>query len=148
MPDMADARRRSLILLLAAITAMLGIVQFARLTELAIQISGMSGAPSWQHLLLRWEWPDQVLWIAPIAGGLGGTLDFLRWREWFGRALVAVASLTLVVATVVSVREWGWSFTVQLDPLSGRPLIAVPFCMALALALVSTRGRAIQAVES
>jgi hypothetical protein len=123
-------------------------VQFARLTELAVQFSGMSGAPSWLHLLLHWEWPDQVLWSAPIAAGVGGTLAFLRWDWWFGRALVAVASLSLVVATVVSVGEWVWSYTAQADPLSGRPLVAVPFCVALALALLSTRRRPIEAVGS
>ena len=147
MPDTMDNDLRWLVLPLAAVTALLGIVQFARLTELAIQISGMSGAPSWWHLLLRWEWPDQVLWTAPIAGGVGGTLAFLRWRGWFGRALVAVATLALVVAAIVSVGEWGWSSTVQLDPLSGRPLVAVPFCAALALTLLSTRRRPIQAME-
>jgi hypothetical protein len=44
-PDTADAGRRWLVLLLAAVTAMFGVVQFARLTELAVEISGMSGAP-------------------------------------------------------------------------------------------------------
>jgi predicted anti-sigma-YlaC factor YlaD len=100
------------------------------------------------HLLLHWEWPDQVLWSAPIAAGVGGALAFLRWHGWFGRALVAVASLTLVVATVVSVGEWGWSYTVQADPLSGRPLVAVPFCLALAIALLSARRRPMVAVGS
>jgi hypothetical protein len=147
-PDTMDAGRRWLVLPLAAVTALFGVVQFARLTELAVQISGMSGAPSWLHLLLHWEWPDQVLWGAPIAAGVGGTLAFLRWHEWFGRALVAVASLILVVATVVSVREWGWSSTAQLDLLSGRPLVAVPFCVALALTLLSTRRQRIVAEGS
>ena len=146
MPDTNDNDFRWLVLPLAAVTALLGIVQFARLTELAIQISGMSGAPSWLHLLLRWEWPDQVLWTAPIAGGVeerspscvgaGGSV------ERSSRAMLA-----LVVAAVVTVGEWGWSSTVQLDPLSGRPLVAVSFCAALALTLLSTRRRPIQAVE-
>jgi hypothetical protein len=144
--DALHTGRRWLVLLLAAVTALFGVVQFARLTELAVQISDMSGAPSWLHLLLRWEWPDQVLWGGPIAAGVGGTLAFLGWHGSFGRALVAVASLTVVVATVVSVREWGWSSSAQLDPFSGRPVVAVPFCVALALALLSTRRRPIQAV--
>ena len=141
MPDVVGVGRRRLVLLLAAMTALLGVVQFARLTELAVQFSGLSGAPSWLHLLLRWDWPDQLLWCAPIVAGVGGTLGFLRWNWWFGRALVGIGSLALVVATVASVREWGWSSTAQLDPLSGRPLVAVPFCLALGLALLSTRRR-------
>jgi hypothetical protein len=148
IPDTVDGGRRWLVLMLAAATALLGVLQFARLTEIAVQISGMSGAPSWLHLLLHWEWPDQVLWSAPIAAGVGGMLALSRWYGWFGGALVAVASLTLVVATVVSVREWGWSSTVQLDPLSGRPLVAVPLGLALALALLSTRPRPVEAVGS
>ncbi len=147
MPETVDAERRWLVLALAAVTALFGIVQLARLTELAVQISGMSGAPSWLNLLLHWEWPDQVLWSAPIAAGVGGMIAFLHWRGWFGRALVAVASLSLVVATVLSVREWGWSSTAQLDPLSGRPLVAVPFCVALAVTLLSTRRRPMDAME-
>ena len=89
-----------------------------------------------------------MLWSAPIAAGIGGTLALLRRYRWFGGALLAVASLSLVVATVVSVREWGWSATAQLDPLSGRPLVAVPFCLALALVLLSTPRRAVVAVGS
>jgi hypothetical protein len=44
MPNSVDAERRWLVLSLAAVTTLFGIVQFARLTELAVQISGMSGA--------------------------------------------------------------------------------------------------------
>ena len=133
MPYTMDNDLRWLVLPLAAVTALLGIVQFARLTALAIQISGMSGAPSWWHLLLRWEWPDQVLWTAPIACAVGGTLAFLRWRGWFGRALVAVATLALVVAAIVAAGEWGWSSRVQQDPLSGPTTGRRAFCAALAL---------------
>jgi hypothetical protein len=140
-------------LFLGLVSALIGVAQLAALVALAVTanlffgLSGPGKASGESFLaLLVFGFPIwvQLLWSAPLAAGIGGML--LGWRRSprTGQALIWVAVILEILAVIPDLREWGFDLSVDMNPFSGRPILALPVGLALAALSMNSHSRASQ----
>lgn len=93
-------------------------------------------------LVATFQLTNQFLWAAPVVAGLGGALLSAHRAVRTGFALIWIGIAVELLATAQNIANWGFDAGALLSPISGRSILALPFCVALGVASMNLRSRA------
>ena len=93
-------------------------------------------------LVATFQLTNQFLWAAPVVAGLGGALLSAHPAVRTGFALIWIGIAVELLATAQNIANWGFDAGALLSPISGRSILALPFCVALGVASMNLRSRA------